>query len=76
MAQLVEQSLPTPDFVVRIQSLRKIYIERLLSTVLKFEETKRKKRSRMAHLKKSFSLYIQTVVLLKARRSDEPVLPS
>ena len=51
MAQLVEQSLPTPEVHGSNQVIGKIYIERSLSTVLKFEKTKikEKKRQGMAH---------------------------
>ena len=40
VAQLVEQSLPTPEVRSSNPVIGKIYIEHLLSTVLKFEKTK------------------------------------
>ena len=58
MAQLVEQSLLTPEVRGSNPAIGKIQIERLLSTVLRFEKTKigkRKKRPERAHLKKESS---------------------
>ena len=42
MAQLVERSLPTPEVRYPNPVIGKIYVERLRSTVLKFDTKKRK----------------------------------
>ena len=54
VAQLVERLLLTPEVCGSNPVIGKIYIERLLSTILKLEETKRnenKKRPGMALFK-------------------------
>ena len=46
VAQLVERLLPTPEICGSNPVIGKIYIEHLLSTILKFEKTKRIKEKR------------------------------
>ena len=70
VAQLVERSLPTPEVRYPNPVTGKIYIERLRSTVLKFDTKKRKdKRGReWGNFKRKFILRLFRTVT-KARRN-------